>query len=398
MGHESVEVEKIWHRFCYSIKSHLHPILGKEKAMLKNLDIRIPGESFENAGNIETPSIEKILNGARQERSPFDLPRFRQLLYSSDSDPDSRLSLGVPAERNFLGPPVVGSLLEIVHTSFTNRFPICLSPEVIWFVVLQEIGRYLAQNPRIEGLWGDKTQHEIPMRESGKTIAPEGNDWSSLLHKFKKRFIHRIGEKKAHLLLPSFSCPEERRYAPLVLALSETSSSCCETHSADHFGVPCVRLTGPRGDWIKMRNALHYFKGKWHELGLYFEKVDEILSRITDAFAGRIDRKFFANIYKREPGRGDLVTGWFPNLFAYTNRGKWLKSPKEYVAWENPYSSRGEGMRASQFPQNIGQVRISWTLSREEETYHLGFIGGIFYATLQDSFLKPTLQYCVVRY
>ncbi len=224
--------------------------------------------------------------------------------------------------------PVVAA----AHRAFMDHRPLCLSPDIIWLMLIQGVANHI--NVNADELRRRLVRHEgkIPIsirRDDFVKGSPE-NPWAEAIDEFTSRVEERIGSE-FDLFRPTFTTtgPVERAAAGVVLLDAMQSYFTYDMETL--CGIPAVTLEGTPEDWQAVADRAEQFGSL--DLEWWLEPLRGILHQFVAASQGVVDRQFWQSLYKyHDESGGSTMTGWISALFPY------LKDERTGLAiHQNPY-------------------------------------------------------------
>ncbi|AUX41006.1 hypothetical protein SOCE26_024100 [Sorangium cellulosum] len=235
--------------------------------------------------------------------------------------------------------PLVGRtalhpLVQAAHTAYTQRYPLVLSPDVIWFCLARGFTLHLATNDaQRRRFLPEDHAFELHIDRPDFTLGG-ANPWPVVFPDFFSQISARI-DRLWGLVTGNFSTtgPVER----LSSALTVT------TPFAPHFdgdppfpgdmvhperGIPRVYLLGTSDDWRWVRQRAAAFGAFGQER--WVAALLPVLDQIAASSEGRPDTMFWRTFFRYEDP-ADELTGWIHVLFPYLRA--W---PNDYFA-PNPF-------------------------------------------------------------
>ncbi len=145
-----------------------------------------------------------------------------------------------------------GSLFKIVKACFQNHWGLSLSPDVIWFVVLEQVAGYLKKYPDRHRSWFTDSKEKKLLEVIDDNLSEDiylKKDWNTALPKFKAKVAEEIGAEKMQYLLPEFSLAREESEMALIIAMMDSVSVYFTYEFMTACGIPKIRLQGCQQDY-----------------------------------------------------------------------------------------------------------------------------------------------------
>jgi Domain of unknown function (DUF4419) len=235
--------------------------------------------------------------------------------------------------------PVVAA----VHRAFTGHRPLCLSPDMIWLMIIQGVANHVnahAQDLRPQ-LVSHQGQIQIEVRRDDFVKGSPENPWPEVLSEFSDQIRQHIGQA-IDLFLPRFSTTGQVDLAASHIVLLDAVRSYFDYDLDTLCGIPAITLEGTPEDWQAISDRLEGFSR--FDLDWWLKPLRPILQQFIEASRGIVDHSFWESLYKfHDESGGSLMTGWLSTLFPYlreeaTNgalvRNLWLAIDSQQVEVE----------------------------------------------------------------
>lgn len=290
-----------------------------------------------------------------------------------------------------LSPSSVNPALRAVHFAFMGHYPLILSPDAIWLLIIQGFAAHV--NANSEMLRSQFVKHEgrVPLevrRDDFIKGSPE-NPWPEVFDAFSQKIREHIGPTTHDLLTPRFSTtgPVERAASDVVLL--DAMQSYFEYHFTSLCGIPQIILQGTPDDWRQLQSRardLAKFALTW-----WIACVNPILEEFVRAAEGTPHRPFWQSIYRyHSKSGGDVITGWISAFFPYTKKGQrnpaigGLVDDVEALLTASHANERRPTNSSSdpfQFASGVSRAAFFWHYL--VDTFEMEFLGG-FLGVRQD--------------
>ena len=271
--------------------------------------------------------------------------------------------------------------------AYANHYPITLSPDIIWLLIVQSFSRFVNAN-------AEKLRHYFVKFEGKKEIninyeitSPEEasrKEWEEVISQYCEEIAKDVGKDLINNITPNFT------------TTTQTSLTACQisimTTFKEYFkykilgcacGIPYVILEGSLEDWKKVQQkcrVLAKYKLRWAK------QLDSILKEFINAKQGKINKKFWQEMVRHKDGEDfydpELYSGWFTYLFPYGRDGK-------YFAGEIP--------ALEQTATELLKCPLPLDVPIKNKIYHLNLLSG-FVGVTQDPntlSLKPEIGWII---
>jgi hypothetical protein len=269
--------------------------------------------------------------------------------------------------------PVVPAFVLAAHVAFSEHRPLVLSPDDVWFTVLQGVAAHVALHAA--ELRDRFVSHEGQLlleirRDDLAPAADPPGDWATVPSELAAQALARSGPAVRALRVDLSTTDRYARVA-MDVALLEALQSYFTYSVSSLCGIPSVTLLGEPADWATLVERVGALEG----LGLdaWLEPLREVLVEMHRAASGRVDRAFWKALYKPEWfSGGDLVVGWVNVLFPYARDGSTLRDVADFLPRNLPAcadvaaswipDSGQMPLKPSEFPASLARAPFTWKL------------------------------------
>ena len=301
----------------------------------------------------------------------------------------------VPFENVGSYKPVCNGFIAAVHTSFSQHYPLVLSPDAIWLCIMQGLSYHINANAdklrghfvEFEGKKDIKVFPNVPFIKGSPN-----NPWEDIFQLFSQGIKEQVGDKTHTLLTPEFSTtgPVERAASQIVLMDCFKQFFCYQMVCI--CGIPSITLEGTTDDWKRLRERTTSLRQ--YDLDWWIDELEPVLDQFVAASSGDVDKDFWISIYKLEWAYAvEMINGWILTLFPYLKdsvRNKYLGTWKKDTYKEKPDSDKGSlfgsltgSLTTSSFATGIVSVPFEWISTPDDKEYPMQFFAG-FMAATQD--------------
>ncbi|WP_437607048.1 DUF4419 domain-containing protein [Sorangium sp. So ce834] len=316
--------------------------------------------------------------------------------------------------------PLVGRtdvhpLVQAAYMAFTQRYPLVLSPDVIWFCLARGFTLHVAANEeqRRQVLLEDG-DFELRIDRPDFTLG-QVNPWPVAFSDFSAQIAARVG-KLRELVTASFSTtgPVERVASELTVMTPfvphfEWQPPFPADMSFPNPGIPRIYLLGTADDWRWVRHRAAAFAPfgaeRWTHVLL------PVLDQIVAAAEGRQDPAFWRAFFRYE-NAADELTGWIHVLFPYlrawpadhfvpnTVLDGWLERWRAAEARRNPLAAlaKPEGPGFARLPPGLTSAPLRF-IDEQRQEHALEFVSGLIGVTQDQHSLAliPEFVWAVVH-
>jgi hypothetical protein len=296
------------------------------------------------------------------------------------------------------------SLISGLIHAYKNHYPITVSPDMLWILILQGYSRFMEQYSELvrERYVNFEGQKRLCVERIGifpRTAQKE--TWQGIIQEYIEKIGNNIGNEVISNLEANFTTT-----TPTILTTSQVSilSAMKQYFSYSLLmggcGISSITLEGSVEDWQKMKSKLEFLETKalkWWTKHLipiidniietkeYYEKNNTINDKLIEFWKGMIRLK-----EKDESYDPDVINGWIIKFIP--------KIPNNSEEKPTLY----EELRESDVPDEIiccPLEIISLSLDgKKQENFKCDFASG-FYGMIQDKenyTVKPVIGYAIV--
>jgi hypothetical protein len=302
--------------------------------------------------------------------------------------------------------PVVAA----VHRAFMDHRPLCLSPDMIWLMIIQGVAHHINAHaeelrPRFVSNQGKIT---IEVRRDDFVKGSPENPWSEVFNEFSMQIHDHVGEK-IQLFVPTFSTtgPVEKAAAEVVLLDAMQSYFEYVLHTL--CGIPSITLDGTHNDWKAIAQRMQNLRDLG--LGSWLDVLEPILSQFVRASLGDVDSAFWQSLYRLNgQSGGPVITGWITAFFPYLkdhrtsgatvpvmelfNGGKGNLEEMLYPVHRRP-KGWARGPTIADLPSGLSKAPFRWDY--QDRSFDMEFLGGfVGVAQAQETLtLRPEIGWAV---
>ena len=240
-------------------------------------------------------------------------------------------------------------------TAYDNHYPITLSPDIVWLLILQGFSRYVNNySEELKKQFVDfEGKKELLLHSDIDPITSTREDWEKIFSEFSEQIAANVGKDLVNELTPNFT------------TTTQTSLTACQVTIMNIFkkyfkytvrngtcGIPYVILEGSVEDWYKVKEKLQVLSKYGYlseERGLNGNELFTILDEFINAKEGKINQKFWKKMVLGTCEKGCCYyspnnkiewDGWFKKLFPCTfdhPTKELFKCPLKYVKGDTTY-------------------------------------------------------------
>jgi hypothetical protein len=213
----------------------------------------------------------------------------------------------------------VHPFLLAVTTAYDRHYPLVLSPDMIWLLILQGFASHV--NANSEALRKKFVAHEgklvVNVQRDNFRKGDPANDWEGVFAELSSKLRTHIGPAAHDLIVNEISTTGTTEKAAMEVALLDTLQSYFVYLVTTACGFPSITLEGTTGDWQQLRARAQQLQS--YDLDWWIPHLLPVLDEFVRASQNRPSREFWCNFYKLSVvGSGDShIQGHILNLFPY---------------------------------------------------------------------------------
>ncbi len=146
------------------------------------------------------------------------------------------------------------ALMSAFHYAYNDHRPLVLSPDMIWFMIINGVSEYINKNAenlrhRFVSFDGKK---KLVIRRDEFVKGFMGNDWEGGFAEWSGMIKTEIGESNHSLIVQEYSTTSFVDRAALEVALMGAMQSYFDYGAQTMCGIPEITLEGTPEDWNKL--------------------------------------------------------------------------------------------------------------------------------------------------
>jgi hypothetical protein len=314
-------------------KRKIPPILEKNaNIIIESITFKVE-KGLKPTGDLyRTQNIKQILNNLFQKRKQ-EINKEGKLVYLNENEPMEILHFKFDTKEIEIYNFEKKSLIQGLVIAYKNHFPITITPDMIWLLILQGYSRFMDKYSELvrEKYVNFSGQKTLYINRYGIAVSSASEEvWDGIIDEVVEQIGDHIGEDIILNLQSDFSTTNSA-----TLLASQASIMSAMKHYFKYevlmggCGISYITLEGSLEDWKKIKSKLQYlsnFALKWWTKHLipiidniiktkqYFKENKQINNELIDFWKTMI----------RIKGKGDaydphVINGWIikfiPNLY-----------------------------------------------------------------------------------
>ena len=292
------------------------------------------------------------------------------------------------------------SLIQGLVLAYQNHYPITITPDMIWILILQGFSRFMEKysekvREKFVNFSGKKDLNIIRDNLTPYTATKE--DWDGIMKEFVEKIGNHVGQETINNLECNFSTTTQiTQVTSQVSIMSAMKQYFTYKVSMMGCGISTISLEGSIQDWEKIKTKLEFLSTKgleWYTKHLipiidkiiesknYYNYNGQLSNELIEFWKGMVRIKEKGGIYKP-----NLIDGWIvkfiPNLSG--------KDPMVY-----------EEIRETEVPDQIicCPMQLTWLLPLGKKIEYSCSLFSGFYGMVQDKEtfnVRPVIGYAIV--
>ena len=292
------------------------------------------------------------------------------------------------------------SLIQGLVLAYKNHYPITITPDMIWILVLQGFSRFMEKyEDSVRDIFVNfEGKKELNVEIYNKTpYTATKEDWDGIMKEFVEKIGQHVGQETTDSLECNFSTTSQVAKVTSQVAIMSAMKQYF-TYKATFIGcgISTVTLEGSMQDWEKIKSKLEFLSTKGLEW--YTKHLIPIIDKILESknyynYNGQLNEELieFWKGMVRVKGKGGLydpliINGWIVKFIPNLSK----KTPEVY-----------EEISEKQVPDQIIScpMELTWIISPEKKIdYKCSLFSG-FYGMIQDKEtfnVRPVIGYAIV--
>jgi hypothetical protein len=253
----------------------------------------------------------------------WEFPSFTRIKDAARSlQPEPSEGCGIEAcsgeNRQLIRGVSVHALVFAAHASFCFHYPLTLSPDMIWLLIVQGVAEHVNANAA--------KLRRMLVRHQGKILITvnrhdlvrgfPNQPWPEVVAEFIRKIREHIGDETSDLFVPHFSTTGENEKAACQIALMNTVGQYFSFDLRTICGIPRITLEGGAEDWwllVERASAFRRFGLDW-----WMDPLEVVLRQFALASEGKVNRPFWNSLYRmKSQSGGAAYSGWLSVFFPY---------------------------------------------------------------------------------
>src|SRR3989338_237673 len=286
-------------------------------------------------------------------------------------------------------------------TAYNPHHSVCLRPEVLWQLIVHEVGTYVQQNAdACAHFFTDKPDEQQKL----EVMMFPGDAWEQVILRFRPIFDERIDAKVLNAFLPKFSTTDQEAEVATLLTFMDAASKWYSYGALYFCGFPKILVACTVKDWKLLLASATVLSTMFEGLRYYFADLVGVVRTIVMTLErGDIDSEFWGSMFRYHSNScPPILDGWLSAFIAFRREPKnWdardratkatLRKPQEFH-WRDQWR-REETLYFSQVPKGLNYANLTVATPGQPDQKFL-LVGGVLGADF-DEYLTPRLGVAV---
>ena len=229
-------------------------------------------------------------------------------------------------------------VLKGYYKAYVNHCPICITPDILWMLIIQGFSRHVDQN-------SEKLRNKFVNFEGKKTLISEvtymfptieeitKEAWEKTFEYYVEKIRENVGGLIINLLTPCFTTSTSTIQNSAQIAIMSSFKSYFNYVALyGGCGFPYIKLEGTYMDYMQLKMKIQGLLG--YGIDDWLKILIPIVDKILETKQEKIDKNFWENILKNFYVSGpygpsgstikvEKLTGWLLNFYPFlkVNRG-----------------------------------------------------------------------------
>ena len=283
--------------------------------------------------------------------------------------------------------------LQGYYKAYVNHIPICITPDILWMLVVQGFSRHIDLN-------SERLRSKFVQFQGKKTLVVDGDEnsidditkegWEKTFNEYVEKIRENVGGLMINLLTPCFTTTTPTIQVSTQIAIMSAFKSYFNyVRMCGGCGFPYIKLQGTLMDYMQLKFKIQGLIG--YEIDDWVKELLIIVDEIIKTKQGKINTKFWENIIKNVDvvvpmGSGVMtpvtkIDGWLLNFYPFIKNTIFIENKEKLVRRYNFNQPLFINEEIRKFPEELIEAPLTIvnkeTLQTTELSLKTGFIGMI---------------------
>lgn len=312
-------------------------------------------------------------------------------------------SCSISLSTKILEKNVSNPVLRGYYKAYVNHCPICITPDILWMLVVQGFSRHVVNN-------SEELRNKFVNFEGKKKIIVDiGKEfdtleeitqkaWEKSFEKYVEIIRENVGGMIIGTLTPCFTTSTPTIQNAVQVAIMSTFKNYFDYVTMyGGCGFPYIKLEGTYMDYFQLKMKIESLSG--YGLDDWLKVLIPIVNKILETKQGKIDKSFWENFLKNDHVTGpygpsgmaqkvEKLSGWLLNFYPFYKKNK-----RRYNFNESLLESE-VGYFAEEIIDAPLTMKHRWTGEENELVCKTGFLGAI---QDKNNIVKPEIGWYICR-
>lgn len=284
-------------------------------------------------------------------------------------------------------PHSLNGFVYACHNAFMNHHGFEITPDMIWFILAQQIAAYInfgENSKKLADKLGISHQGKEEILIMSKSVPLNSKDFSTSYARFAQAILDKVGHDKYELFVKMFSTTTDLEFGAFQIVLMDAYQSYFEYTESTRCGIPSFKILGTSKDFTQIINGIKKFAELDSELSTWATKSIRLVNKLLSAVMGSLDETYFNSFYHWEKRSGcSEVTGHIKDLFLFKQTKKGIRLLNE-----------SDRLELSNFPTCISNAPFKYL---DDKDYDLEFLAGCIGHEFVNGICRPNMFTAVVH-
>lgn len=292
---------------------------------------------------ISSPQIEIqkiVLFPGKNPDKKFETAKLKDILESKCSEKTYYCSEDLNLE--YISGIDKNSLLQGFYKAYVNHCPICITPDILWMLVIQGFSRHVEMN-------AETLRNKFVNFQGQKELVVDGTyrinieditkeEWEKAFETYVEKIRDNVGGLMISLLTPCFTTSTKVIQNACQVAIMSTFKNYFKyIYLYGGCGFPYIILKGSEMDYLQLKMKIQGLFG--YLIDDWVKELDKVLDKILETKRGNIDTQFWKDLLKNNESEGIWGSG---ETIKITKINGWLLKFYPFIKERRRTGKRGE--------------------------------------------------------
>ena len=274
-----------------------------------------------------------------------------------------------------------------VHRAFMDHHGIEITPDIIWFIVAQQMATYInfgENSKNLASKLGVDHEGSLELVIMSNSESINTKDFFFFFPRFAEAISAKVGNDRYEMFVKAFTTTTDLEFGAFQIILMDAYKSYFEYTESTRCGIAEFCITGTAEDYSQIIAGVQTFATLDPKLKPWADRVIQLVDKLRSAVMGSFDDTYFDSFYHWQSMSGFCeVTGHIKDLYLFkqTSSGISLLEPDDKIELGN-------------FPSCISKAPFKY---EDDKIYLLEFVAGCAGYEFTDGVCRPRMFTAVVH-